>query len=58
MVRVYENVSFSKQGWYSDGFELRNPAIQKMFWWKCATSIVERIGSRARKQDTEWENSS
>ena len=34
---------FSKQDWYSDDFGLRNSVIQKTFWRKCSTSIVEHV---------------
>ena len=34
---------FSKHDWHSGDFGLGNPVIQKTFWWKCGTSIVERV---------------
>ena len=34
---------FSKQNWHSDDCGLRIPVIQKVFYRKCATSVVERV---------------
>ena len=37
---------FSKQACHFDEFGLRSPVVQKTFYWKCATSIVERVELR------------
>ena len=34
---------FSRREWHYDDFGLRSPVIQKIFWRKCATFIVERV---------------